>query len=78
MLARIKELDDRPLKFPRQPDKRLVGICRDQATLLCALLRHQGVPARVRFGFSAYFEPNFYFDHVVSEFWQADEQRGGW
>jgi hypothetical protein len=43
--------------------KRLVGNCRDFSTMLCAMLRHQGVPARARCGFGAYFLPNHYEDH---------------
>ena len=32
----------------RLPDKRVVGICRHFATMLCAFLRRNGVPARPR------------------------------
>lgn len=31
MLARIIELDDRPLTEPRPPERRLLGCCRDAA-----------------------------------------------
>ncbi len=75
MLARIYELDSRPLTVKRLPDKRLAGNCRDFATMLCAMLRWQGTPARVRYGFAAYFEPDFYTDHVVCEYWNEGEQR---
>lgn len=75
MLARICELDDRPLSIPRPPRRRLIGCCRDFATLLCAILRSQGVPARVRCGFSTYFDPVFCYDHWIAEYWHADEQR---
>lgn len=75
MLARIYELDDRPLAIVRSPGKRFAGNCRDFATMLCALLRHQSVPARVRYGFATYFEPDFYTDHVVCEYWNDEEQR---
>ncbi len=75
MLARIQELDGRPLMVVHPPEKRLVGNCRDFATMLCAMLRHQKVPARVRRGFASYFEPDFWTDHVVCEYWKADEGR---
>jgi hypothetical protein len=74
-LARIRELDDRPLTIARPLEKRLVGNCRDFATLLCAILRYQGVPARARCGFGAYFLPNHYEDHWVCEYWKAEDQR---
>gem|GEM_PF-71644 len=75
MLARIRELDDRPLTVARPLEKRLVGNCRDFSTLLCAMLRYQGVPARARCGFGAYFLPDRYEDHWICEYWKADEQR---
>jgi transglutaminase-like putative cysteine protease len=45
-LARIPELDDQTLTVVRPLEGRLVGNCRDFATLLCGALGHQGVPAR--------------------------------
>ena len=81
MLTRILDLEDRPLTDPRPAEKRLVVCCRDFATMLCAMLRHQGVSARARSGFAAYFgdcpdsEPGFYVDHWVCEYWNTDEQR---
>ena len=77
MLAHILAWDDRPLTVARPPEMRLVGCCRDYAVLLCAMLRHRGVPARVRFGFSTYFHDPVlaYCDHVVCEYWRAAEER---
>jgi hypothetical protein len=75
MLRKLLEHDDRSLTQARTPDRRLVGCCRDFALLLCSLLRHQGVPARVRFGFSLYFTPHFGCDHVVTEYWDRVSAR---
>lgn len=75
MLARMFELDAQPLAVERPFMKRFAGNCRDFATMLCAMLRHQGVAARVRFGFATYFEPDFYTDHVICEYWNMAEQR---
>jgi hypothetical protein len=75
MLPRMCELDDRPLSVARPPERRLVGNCRDFSTLLCAILRCQGVPARARCGFGVYFTPGHYEDHWVCEYWNATEQR---
>ena len=71
MLEWIRELDKRSLREARSPEKRLIGCCRDFATLFCAMARHEGIPARVRIGFSAYFEPDFYYDHAIAEWWDA-------
>jgi hypothetical protein len=75
MLARIRELDDRPLTEERPPEKRLVGCCRDFSTLFCSMARHRGIPTRTRIGFAAYFNPGFNHDHEIVECWDAKEQR---
>jgi hypothetical protein len=38
-------------------------------------LRHQGVPARARCGFGAYFMPNHFEDHWVTEYWNQELSR---
>ncbi len=76
MLAKLLAYDDRPLTEARPPEARLVGCCRDFAMLLCSLLRHQGVPTRVRYGFSLYFTPTLGCDHVITEYW--DRKVGRW
>jgi len=78
MLARIIELDDQALSEPRVPENRFVGCDRDRTVLLCAILRHQGVPARIRDGFATYisgFDLEFIVRHVALEYWNVDEQR---
>ena len=74
-LERTLELDPRPLSEPRALEQKLVGNCRDHSLLLAAMLRHQGVPARARCGFGAYFMPNHYEDHWVTEYWNQDQAR---
>jgi hypothetical protein len=75
-LLALRELGgEDSLARPYLPEYRVLGNCRDYAVMLCALLRHQGTPARVRCGFASYFEPGFLTDHVVCEYWRADEER---
>ena len=74
-LERTLELDPRPLTEPRALEQKLVGNCRDHSLLLAAMLRHQGVPARARCGFGAYFMPNHYEEHWVTEYWNQDQAR---
>jgi len=74
-LARIHELDARPLTVARPLTSRLVGNCRDFSVLLTTILRHQGVPARARCGFARYFLPNHYEDHWVCEYWNTARKR---
>jgi hypothetical protein len=74
-LARIVELDGRPLTEGRPHERKLVGNCRDFSVMLAAILRHQGVPARARCGFGTYFIPGHYEDHWVCEYWNAAQAR---
>ena len=74
-LARTLELDPRPLTEPRPVEKKLLGNCRDHSLLLVAMLRHQGIPARARCGFGAYFMPDHFEDHWVVEYWNTEQNR---
>jgi transglutaminase superfamily protein len=75
MLARIHALDARPLTSAREPVRRLPGVCRHFSLMLTVILRHQGIPARPRCGFGAYFEPGKFIDHWVCEYWNAADAR---
>ncbi|MEO8971591.1 MAG: transglutaminase-like domain-containing protein [Ktedonobacteraceae bacterium] len=74
MLARIQELDNRPLTEERPPERRFVGCCRDFATLFCSMARYRGIPTRTRIGFASYFDAAFNHDHEIAECWDADAQ----
>jgi hypothetical protein len=74
-LERTIDLDPRPLTEARPLDKKLLGNCRDHSLLLASLLRHQGIPARARCGFGAYFMPNHFEDHWVTEYWNEGQSR---
>jgi hypothetical protein len=74
-IQRLQELDDAPLCEPRPLEKRLVGNCRDFSTMLAALLRRHGTPARARCGFGVYFLPDHFEDHWMCEVWDAGQER---
>jgi len=75
IIGRVMALINSPLSTERPPEKRVFGSCRDFAILLCSILRYQKVPARLRCGFSAYFEEGDYIDHWVCEYWGRNEQK---
>lgn len=75
MLVQIRALDPRPLTEGREPASRMPCICAHFAILLCGILREQGVPARARCGFGAYFTPGRFEDHWVAEYWNAPQGR---
>jgi hypothetical protein len=72
LLAALLAKDERPLTVARPYENRLVGCCRDFALLACAILRQQGQPARLRYGFANYFVPDYWVDHVVVELWNGE------
>src|SRR5262249_46785070 len=74
MLERVLTLDGRALTVARSPERRLVGVCRHFMALLLAMLRAKGIAAGGRCGFGTYFNPGFFEDHVVSEYWHAAEE----
>jgi hypothetical protein len=75
MLNRLLAEDTRPLTVARPPEKRLVGVCHHFMLLLVAMLRAKGIPVRGRRGFGTYFNPGYFEDHVVCEYWNAAEAR---
>ncbi|MET8074770.1 transglutaminase domain-containing protein [Streptomyces sp. NPDC005303] len=76
VLRLLTERNDAPLTVRREPGDRFVGICRDFTLLHVSLLRHVGIPARLRSGFADYFGTDgFHHDHVVTEYWDAER---GW
>jgi hypothetical protein len=76
LVDRLLEIDDQRLTVARPPERRLVGRCHHFTLLLVAMLRHHGVAARARCGLADYFNPGYYEDHWVSEYWDAAE--GQW
>lgn len=73
ILKKILRKNDSPFILKRDPRKRFFGSCRDFALMLCSILRFKKVPARLRCGFSAYFEPGLYWDHWVCEYWNKNK-----
>ncbi|MEU5847946.1 transglutaminase-like domain-containing protein [Saccharopolyspora shandongensis] len=74
ILKILGDLDERSI------ETRFAATCRDFSLLLCAMLRHVGVPARLRGGYARYLEPPLeghwpFDDHWVVEYW-VDEL--GW
>ena len=75
ILDHILALDERPLTAVRPPQKRVVGVCHHFALLMTAMLRANGIPARYRGGFGAFFNPPYFEDHVLCEYWNAADAR---
>ena len=75
LVATLLALEPAPLVNGRARERRVVGTCRHFAVLACALLRHRGIPARVRCGFATYFQPGQGLDHWITEYWHVPDGR---
>lgn len=76
ILAGLKSYNPDGLIFDRKPEDRLVVTCRYDAILLASILKHRGIPARVRYGFATYLYPGYNIYHVVCEVW--DKKENNW
>src|SRR5262249_31852109 len=75
MIERILAIDGSPLTSARPPEKRLVGVCDHFTRCVVAMLRAKRIPARGRYGFGSYFNPGYFEDHSLCEYWNAAEAR---
>ena len=72
ILANVRRLDDAPLTVSRPIEKRTIGNCRSFSVLMISMLRHQGVPARMRVGYSTYTAgPDKLENHFIVEYWNG-------
>lgn len=74
ILETIARQDKQPLPVARPAGERVVGVCRHFTLLHVAMLRAQGMAARARCGFGAYFEKGKFVDHWVTEYWNEAEK----
>jgi hypothetical protein len=72
VLHRAFELDSQSITVARPPLQRVQGICRHFTLLHTSLLRSHGIPARVRCGFSNYFDRSKWYDHWITERWNGE------
>jgi hypothetical protein len=72
LLQRALEIRADPITEARVPVNRVLCICRHFTLLHTALLRAQHVPARVRCGFSSYFDADKWYDHWITERWNGE------
>jgi len=75
LLATMIAMDPRPLSELREIEKRVISDCHHFALMMCAILRHRGIPARVRSGFSGYVTDSHYEDLWICEYWDSARER---
>ena len=75
IIDEIERRNAKPLRETRVPVERMPCVCWHFSSFTAAILRKQGVPARARCGFGAYFNPGRFEDHWVAEYWNTAERR---
>lgn len=77
VLEHLFELDNDGIHLGRDIPDRLVVACYHHAMLLASILRHQGVPVRMRAGFSKIYEKEYgiRFGHVICEVWDHQSEK---
>lgn len=78
LLATIMGIDGAPLPVAREPALRISSDCRNAPLLLVTMLRHQGVAARKRTGYSRFIPSAapLGVPHDLTEYW--DTARARW
>ena len=55
-------------------EDKVIGNCFNISKLAVSMLRHLGVPARMRYTYCTYFYPNYNHEQVLVEYWDKDEK----
>ena len=78
LLELLLSTDSAGLSYVRGIPNRSVVACYHHAMLLASILRHQGIPVRMRAGFSKYYEKQsgVRFGHIICEVW--DDKTHSW
>ena len=75
ILEGLVSYDSSGIMKERKIEDRLILGCRHNAILLASILKHRGIPARVRYGHATYLIPDFHTSHVICEVWNENDQR---
>jgi hypothetical protein len=77
LLNHIYYPSEKGLKVPRARGERVVVACYHHCMLFTSMLREKGIPARMRAGYSHYFEKEYgiRFGHVICEVWDNAQER---
>ena len=75
MLSELLKRDESGLSLSRQPENRLVVACVHHSMLLASILRHKGIPVRIRTGYAKYIGDDILrVSHVVCEVWNLKDK----
>ena len=75
ILKGLHSYDSSGLVNNRKLEDRLILICRHNAILLASILKHRGIPTRVRAGYATYLAQGFHVNHAICEVWNKNDKR---
>lgn len=77
MLQELLIRNENGLNVTRKPEHRLVVACVHHSMLLASILRHRGIPVRIRAGFAKYIgdRRDLRVSHVVCEVWDQEHTK---
>ena len=75
ILEGLVSYDSSGIMKDRKIEDRLILGCRHNAILLASILKHRGIPARVRTGHVTYLRPGFHLSHTICEVWNESHRR---
>lgn len=55
-------------------EKKVVGNCFNISKVAVSILRHVGIPSRIRYAYCTYFYPDFSHEQALVEYWDAREK----
>lgn len=77
MLKELLKRNENGLVASRKPEERLVVACVHHSMLLVSILRHQGIPARIRAGHAKYIggQKGIRVTHAICEVWDDKDSK---
>lgn len=77
MLEILVNRDPEGLSSDRKPGDRLIVACVHHSLLFASILKHRGIPVRIRFGFATYIGGNsdYRVSHAICEVWDTQKKK---
>lgn len=76
LLGKVAAHGVRDLREDVPLEHKTIGNCVNISKVACGMLRHKGIPARIRYAYCTYFYPRLAHEQTLVEYW-LDEQ-GRW
>lgn len=75
VIGEVMKMNSNSLIKKRKIQERVVVTCKHFSSILASILRSKGISSRARCGFATYFNPGWFEDHWICEYWHRKEKR---